>query len=62
MEDDNDQNSQEGRHPVIKRRGKRKQLADIIASRTLKRQRRTQWKRMRGTILWEYYLKVVILG
>uniref|UniRef100_A0A914L661 Uncharacterized protein n=1 Tax=Meloidogyne incognita TaxID=6306 RepID=A0A914L661_MELIC len=57
--DENDQQSHqdERNSSIIKRRGKRKQLADIIASRTLKRQRRTQWKRARGTILWEYYLK-----
>uniref|UniRef100_A0A915MXF5 Complex 1 LYR protein domain-containing protein n=1 Tax=Meloidogyne javanica TaxID=6303 RepID=A0A915MXF5_MELJA len=58
--DENDQQSHqdERNSSIIKRRGKRKQLAYIIASRTLKRQRRTQWKRARGTILWEYYLKV----
>uniref|UniRef100_A0A1I8AZL5 CDC45 domain-containing protein n=1 Tax=Meloidogyne hapla TaxID=6305 RepID=A0A1I8AZL5_MELHA len=57
---ENDQQSQEGRNSIIKRRGKRKHLADIIASRTLKRQRRTHWKRARGTILWEYYLKISV--
>nr|CAD2155299.1 unnamed protein product [Meloidogyne enterolobii] len=58
LEENDQQSHQDERNSSItKRRGKRKQLADIIASRTLKRQRRTQWKRARGTILWEYYLK-----
>lgn len=36
---------------------RREELANIIGRQALARQQRAKWKRTRGTLLWEYYMK-----
>ena len=45
----------DGSSPAGQRQRRRRPIADIIACRELKRQKKLAWTKTRATVVWEYY-------